>query len=210
MRHSGSCVLHRFAVSSKIITNYDILLFICKTIYDLPVFLSLSLSLTLAQTKEVLFYLYFFLHRRRPQDAARVAKSRRCLARRLSLSSNFTFAYNGRRLDLDLVVVVAAQLCRTALTVCNDDFQTSRHIPGRVLFSLLACNLSLSLSGIIISYFDLLFCLLFCNTFAAAADSLSFVWVLFFGNSFVVLAGDPDPAWCAFLRFAPFLQLLCK
>lgn len=210
MRHSGSCVLHRFAVSSEIITNYDILRFICEAIYDLPASF-LSLSLSLKQKKYYYFYFFFCTGGDRkmlPASRSRGVALRGASASRLSLSSNFTFAYNGRRLDLDLVV--AAQLCRTALTVCNDDFQTHSWASPVFLARLQ------SLSRIIISYFDLLFCLLFCNTFAAAvaaaaaADSLSFFWLLFFGNSFVVLAADPDPAWCAFLRFAPFLQLLCK
>lgn len=140
-----------------------------------------------------------------------------CLARRLSesrLSSalallEFQFAYNimgAACLDLDLAHLFCAQ-----------------RLPGTFLgescfpFSLAAARprLPRAQSGIIISYFDLLFCLLFCNTFAAAtaaADSLSFHFFFssFFWQcpSFVILAADPDCALCGFLRFAPFAIIM--
>lgn len=97
----------------------------------------------------------------------------------------------------------------------------AQRLPGTFLgescfpFSLAAARprLPRAQSGIIISYFDLLFCLLFCNTFAAVAavDSLSFLFCFisfFLAMPFVILAADPDCALCGFLRFAPFAIIM--
>lgn len=100
----------------------------------------------------------------------------------------------------------------------------AQRLPGTFLgescfpFSLAAARprLPRAQSGIIISYFDLLFCLLFCNTFAAvaaaAADSLSFLFffISFFWQclllSLLLILIAPCAVFCG-LRL---LQLLCK
>lgn len=95
----------------------------------------------------------------------------------------------------------------------------AQRLPGTFLgescfpFSLAAARprLPRAQSGIIISYFDLLFCLLFCNTFAAA-DSLSFLFffISFFWQclllSLLLILIAPCAVFCG-LRL---LQLLCK
>lgn len=168
---------------------------------SLTLFLSPALSLR-QRTLIIIIFVFFFCT---GGDRKMLPASRRCLARRLSFGGPArisVFRSQWAPLGPEPGRGHSCAVLELELELCND-FQTPHSWASPVFLFGFA---SPRKSRIIISYFDLLFCLLFCNTFAAAAKSFSFYcdfFVFFLAMPLLSLLPIPMLPGAGFLRFAP-------